>query len=125
MAARVRFNFEFVFKSSPTIVYQFISSADCLTRWFCDDCNIIDDVFYFDWDGAEEVAYIIDDIEEERLRIQWEEYDDEYLEYILGRSEVTSATILEIHGFCEKHELNEERRFWEAKIYDLRRAMGE
>ncbi len=126
MATRIPFKFEFVFRSSPTIVYQFISTPDCLTRWFCDDCNVVDETFFFEWDeGGEEVAYIVDDIEEERLRIQWEEYDNEYLEFQIYRSEVTGSTIMELHGFCDKGEAGEEKRFWDSKIIDLRRAMGE
>ena len=125
MATRVRYKFEYVFRSSPTIIYQFLSTPDCLTRWFCDDCSIIDDTYYFEWDSVEEVAYIVDDIEEERLRIQWEDYEDEYLEWQVYRSEVTSSTILEIHGYCDNDEVSEEKRYWESKMQDLRRAMGE
>lgn len=125
MAARQKLNIEFILRASPTIVYQFITEPDCLARWFCDDCNLIDEAFYFEWNGAEEVAYIIDDIEEERLRLQWEDYDDEFLEFRISRSEVTGSTILEIIGYCDKGEMEEEKRFWESKIHDLKRAMGE
>jgi uncharacterized protein YndB with AHSA1/START domain len=125
MSARVRFRSEFVLRSSPTIAYQFLTEPDCLTRWFCDECNIIDDTYYYEWAGSEESAIITEDIEEELLRLQWDEYPSEFLEFKFSRSEVTNSTVLTISGFCDKGEAEEEKRFWDSKIQDLKRAMGE
>ncbi len=122
---RVKISCEFVLRSSPAIVYQFIAEPDCLIRWFADDCNILDEVYYFEWNGAKEAARIVEDYEEELLKLQWEDYEDEFLQFSVYRSEVTSATILEITCFCDKGEEQEETRFWETKIQDLKRAMGE
>jgi hypothetical protein len=41
-------------------------------RWFCDGVDINNDVYTFSWDGNEENAEVVDDIEEERLRFRWE-----------------------------------------------------
>jgi uncharacterized protein YndB with AHSA1/START domain len=122
---RSKITCEFVFRSSPAIVYQFIAEPDCLIRWFSDDCNILDDIYYFEWKGAQEAAFILEDIESEILKLQWEDYEDEFLEFTIHRSEVVSATILEISCFCDKGEEQSETRFWEIKIQDLKRAMGE
>jgi len=122
---RVKISCEFVLRASPAIVYQFIAEPDCLIRWFSDDCNILDEVYYFEWNGAQESALIIDDFEEELLKLQWEDYEDEFLQFAIYRSEVTNSTILEITCFCDKGEEQEETRFWETKIQDLKRAMGE
>lgn len=121
---RVSFTLEFMFKASPTIVYNFLTTPDCLTRWFCDDCNLIDETYYFVWDGNEEAALILEDIEDERLKLQWEDYEDEYLCFSLDRAEVTGETILTIKGFCDAPELEAERRFWATQMDSLRRAMG-
>ena len=37
---RVKLELEFVIKSSPTILYQYISTPSGLVEWFCDDVNI-------------------------------------------------------------------------------------
>ena len=122
--ARLLQKMEFLFRTSPTIVYRFLTTPDCLIRWFCDDCNLIEDTYCFEWEGSEEIAQVIEDIEDERLLLRWEDYEDEYLDFRLSRSEVTGETILEIHAFCDKSEIAEERQYWASKIEDLKRAMG-
>lgn len=122
--ARTLLKMEFIFRTSPTIVYRFLTAPDCLIRWFCNNCNVVDDSYCFEWEGSEEIAHIIEDIEDERLLLRWEDYEDEYLDYKLSRSEVTSETILEIEAFCDKGEEDEEEQFWSSKIEDLKRAMG-
>lgn len=121
---RKKFKVEFLFRASPKIVYSFLSSPDNLTRWFCDDCNLVDGQFSFDWEGNEEIAYLLESQEDSYLRLQWEDFPDEYLEYKMSRSEVTAETILEITAFCDEDEVEEEKDFWATQMESLRRAMG-
>lgn len=123
---RVSFSMEFLFRASPTIIYKFLTTPDCLIRWFCDDCNVVDNVFTFEWDGEAEEASIIEDIENELLKLEWEEFEgeDEFLEFKLSRSEVTSETILLLTAFCDADEVEQEKQFWETQMEDLRRASG-
>lgn len=121
---RKKFKVEFLFRASPKIVYSFLSSPDNLTRWFCDDCNLIDGQFSFDWEGNEEIAFLLESQEDSYLRLQWEDFPDEYLEYKMSRSEVTAETILEITAFCDEDEVEEEKDFWATQMESLRRAMG-
>jgi uncharacterized protein YndB with AHSA1/START domain len=122
--SRVKFSCEFLFRASPTIVYKFLSTPDTLTRWFCDDCDIVDEEYRFDWEGNEEIAYLLEAVEDTLLRLQWEDFPDEYLEYKLSRSEVTGETILEITAFCDDDEVDEEKNFWATQMDALKRAMG-
>jgi len=121
---RKKFKVEFLFRASPKIVYSFLSTPDNLTRWFCDDCNLVDGQFSFDWEGNEEIAYLLESQEDSYLRLQWEDFPDEYLEYKMSRSEVTAETILEITAFCDEDEVEEEKDFWATQMESLRRAMG-
>jgi len=121
---RKKFKVEFLFRASPKIVYSFLSSPDNLTRWFCDDCNLVDGQFSFDWEGNEEIAFLLESQEDSYLRLQWEDFPDEYLEYKMSRSEVTAETILEITAFCDEDEVEEEKDFWATQMESLRRAMG-
>jgi uncharacterized protein YndB with AHSA1/START domain len=123
---RLSFTLEFLFRASPSIVYQFLTTPDCLTRWFCDDCNITGNHFVFEWDGAEEEATAIENIEDERLTLEWEEFDgeDEYLDFKISRSEVTGETILEITAFCDDDEVEQEKQFWQTQMEGLKRATG-
>ncbi|WCL82047.1 START-like domain-containing protein [Saprospira sp. CCB-QB6] len=121
---RKKFKVEFLFRASPKIVYSFLSTPDNLTRWFCDDCNLVEGQFSFDWEGNEEIAYLLESQEDSYLRLQWEDFPDEYLEYKMSRSEVTAETILEITAFCDADEVDEEKDFWANQMESLRRAMG-
>jgi uncharacterized protein YndB with AHSA1/START domain len=77
---RVSINLEFIFRASPAILYQFFTTPAALIRWFCDDVDISKNTYSFYWDGAEEVAELIENVENERLRFEFEDYEDgEYL----------------------------------------------
>ncbi|BDS13374.1 START-like domain-containing protein [Aureispira anguillae] len=123
---RVSFTMEFLFRASPTIIYKFLTTPDCLIRWFCDDCNVVDGRFSFEWDGEEEIATILEDIENEQLKLEWEEFEgeEEFLDFKMSRSEVTGETILEITAFCDSDEVEQEKQFWATQMEGLRRATG-
>lgn len=123
---RVKFTMEFLFRASPTILYKFLTTPSCLIRWFCDEVDIQGDVFTFVWSGAEEVAEVIEDIEDELIRFRWEEADDEeeYLEFKISKSPVTGETILEITDYCDEDEVNDQMQLWESQIKELRKETG-
>ena len=123
---RVKIELEFLFRASPTILYQFLTTPSCLIRWFCDEVDITGETFTFSWDGAEEVAELIDDIENERIRFHWEEAEDEeeFLEFRLSRSPVTGETILEITDYCDADETEDQKTLWESQIKVLRQETG-
>ena len=117
---------EFLFKASPTILYQFLTTPSCLIRWFCDAVDIQGDLFVFSWNNAEEAAELITDVEEECLRFRWEEAEDEdeYLEFHIARSPVTGETILTITDFCDEDEVEDQQQLWTSQMNVLSREMG-
>jgi len=122
---RVQFNMEFIFKASPTILYKFLTTPACLIRWFCDGVDIDDDIFTFNWNGAEEEAELLDDIEDELLRFKWEESDDrEYLEFRMYTSPVTGETVLEITDYADEDEVEDQKMLWENQMKVLRQETG-
>jgi len=123
---RVNITQEFLFRASPTILYKFLTTPSCLIRWFCDDVDIQGDTFTFGWEGSEEVAELIDDIEDERLRFKWEDAEDEeeFLEFRLSRSPVTGETILEIVDYCDEDEIDDQKALWESQVKVLRQETG-
>lgn len=123
---RVQVNLEFIFRASPTIIYRFLTTPSTLIRWFCDEVDITGDVFTFIWEGAPEVAHLIDDIEDERLRFKWEDADDEdeYLEFRMTKSPVTGETVLEITDYCDDDEVEDIRQLWTAQLKQLKQETG-
>jgi uncharacterized protein YndB with AHSA1/START domain len=116
---------EFIFRASPAILYKFITTPSCLVRWFCDEVDITGDTYSFSWNGAEEIAEMVDDIEEERVRFQWEEADDsEFLEFRMYKSDVTNETVLEITDFCDDDEVDEQKELWASQVSAMRIECG-
>lgn len=123
--SRVKIEMEFIFRASPGMLHQFITLPENLVRWFADGVDISDDVYTFSWDGSEESAILIDDIEEERLRFKWEDSDEgEYFEFRMYISDITRQTILEITDFCDDDEVKEQQDLWAKQIEGLHNACG-
>ena len=122
---RVQVNLEFLFRASPSIVYQFLTTPSCLVRWFCDEVDITGRNFTFYWNGAEEIAELKEAIEDQKLRFVWEDADDgEFLEYKMSRSPITDETILEIIDFCDEDEVDDTTNLWESQIAEMKKEMG-
>lgn len=123
--SRVQIKMEYIFRASPAILYTFLTTPSCLIRWFCEESDVQGDTFTFTWDGADEVAELIDDIEEERLKFQWEDGEEgEYLEYKMYKSDVTNETILEVYDWCDDDEVDSQRDLWESQIKVLKQECG-
>ena len=63
---RVSFTQEFIFRASPSILYQFLTTPNCLIRWFCDKVDITKEVYTFmppltqsSWQAYEKVIPLI------------------------------------------------------------------
>ena len=122
---RVSFNMEFIFRASPTILYQFLTSPATLIRWFCDTVDIEEGVYTFSWEGSEERAKLVDDLEDERIRFVWEDADDgEYLEFRMQKSPVTAETILLLTDFADTDEVDDQKQLWESQFKVLRQETG-
>lgn len=123
--ARVSIKMEFLFKASPHIIHKFLTTPDCIIRWFCDECRVVDDYYVFGWDGDEEIALLVDDYEEELVRFHWDDSpENETLEFKISTQEVTIETILELTAWAEADEVEEEKSYWNTQMENLRRATG-
>lgn len=123
---RVSFKMEFLFRASPSILYQFFTTPNCLIRWFCDEIDITGEVYTFTWEGADEIAELVEDKENERIRFKWEdaESDDEYLEFKFEKSPVTNETILTLTDFCDDDEIEDQKQLWESQMKQLKQETG-
>ena len=123
---RVKFSMEYIFKASQSILYTFLTTPACLVRWFCDEVDIQGQVFTFFWSGSEEVAEVIEDFEDERIRFRWLEAENEaeYLEFDISISPVTGETVLVVTDYCDEDELDDQKRLWDSQIQELKKETG-
>lgn len=123
---RVKIDLEFIFRASPGILYSFFTEPAKIVRWFCDEVDISGNVFTFMWSGSEEIARLVGNEDEEKLRFKWEEseHDEEYLEIRFSQAPVTNETILEITDFCDEDEKEDQKNLWTSQMEKLRHETG-
>jgi len=128
MTEKQKFELEYVFKSSPTIVYKLISTPDGLAEWFADDVNIQDDLYTFNWAGEEICARLLSSKSGEFMRWTWLEDDEEdlktFFELRIKVDPMTKMIVLLITDFAEEDELDEAKLLWETQIASLMRIIG-
>jgi len=121
---RISVKLEFIFRASPTIIYQFLTTPACLVRWFCDEVDIVGSHFNFIWSGEETHAELIEDWEDELLRFVWEDSPTEFLEFSIQRSPITNETVLYITDFCDANETKDLQKLWDTQVERLRNETG-
>ena len=52
MTQKVKFELEYLLKTSPKILENMLCTPSGLSEWFADDVNVKDDIFTFCWDGS-------------------------------------------------------------------------
>ncbi len=125
MAKAKPFELEYIIKSSPAILYGFLTTPAGLTQWFADAVDINGDTYTFVWHGAPEDAELIEDIENELVRFRWSyAEDDEYFEFRIDKSEVSGDTILYITDFAEDADLEDQKILWDSQIANLTKRVG-
>jgi uncharacterized protein YndB with AHSA1/START domain len=125
MARRIAFKIEVILRTSPTVVYQFLTQPECLVMWFCDEVHSTENEYLFYWNDSPEAATVLWDSEDELLRLQWEDgHPDEYFEYHITKSPITEETVLTITDFAELHGVADAKKLWESQIKQLKNAMG-
>ncbi len=123
---RVKFKIEELYKSSPAMLYQFITDPVCLARWFCDEADVEGDRYTFTWGGSDEMATLVDGEEEARIRFVWDDAEDpaEFLEFRMYRAGVTDQTVLEVIDFADAGDTADAKYLWESQLKRLRQEIG-
>ena len=123
--AKQLFSIEFPVRCSPSILYEFLSTPAGLQEWFADRVDERDTVFSFSWNGSTESAAVVEAEENKRIRFRWLHLPkDEYFEFVIEKSEVSSQTILVVKDFAEKKEIPDQTRLWEFQVNDLFHRLG-
>lgn len=122
---KIMYSLEFPIRCSPSILFEFLSTPVGLSEWFADKVDSRDDVFKFTWNGAEDTAYKIEEIEDEYVRYRWDYYSDkEFFEFRIEQSPVTNETILTITDFADKYDIKDAESLWDSQVADLKHRIG-
>lgn len=125
MSKKVLFSVEYPVRSSPSILFNFLSTPAGLQEWFADEVDESEGVFTFGWNGTKEKAKVLDAIEDKLIRFQWEGSPaGEYFEFLIDKSEITNLTMLVIKDFAEKKDIKDQSQLWEHQVKDLFHRIG-
>ena len=117
---------------SPNIIWEQISSAHGLERWFADHVTEEEGVFTFTWGEpwtGQDIrkAHLIECEKYDHLKLKWDYDDDDddiYWEMRIGQSELTHHLNLLITDFAEDVDVDGLRILWESNRDRLHRASG-
>lgn len=123
--ARTKYTCEFMVRSSPAILYNFLIASSSLAQWFCDTCDVNGDVYTFGWDGYEENAILEDSEEDRYVKYSWEGAEnDEYFEFEISKSEISNDTVLTITDYADADDVEDQQQLWESQIDTLSKRIG-
>ena len=123
---RKKIELEFVIKSSPTILYQYISTPSGMVEWFCDDVNIKGSKsYFFIWEGEPNEAELLKRVNGKYIKFRWTEGpSDEYFQFEITKDELTGDIGLVITDYVDEDEVEEMSLLWESQVSELKHALG-
>ena len=125
MSEKKKFTIEYEIKSSPRILYGFISEANGLSQWFADDVNVRDHTFTFTWDDEKQSAKLLFSKENKLLRFRWVEDEPQYyFEMEILQDELTNDVALSITDFAAEEAIAERKLIWDNQVDYLISVLG-
>jgi hypothetical protein len=119
------YTLEYPVRCSPSILYEFLSTPAGLQEWFADKVDERDNIFSFTWNGSTDKAHMVEKEEDKYIRFHWlHGGKQEYFEFGIEKSEVTSQTILIIKDFAEKKDIADQKRLWDFQVNELFHRLG-
>ncbi len=117
---------EFIIKTSPSILYNRLSTPSGLSEWFADDVNVKGSKYTFIWEGAEQEAELVSKKENKFIRFHWldDEEEDTYFEFSINVDELTGETALVISDFIEDGDKEDSVELWNQQVDQLKHGLG-
>jgi hypothetical protein len=128
MTEKVKFELEYLLKTSPKVLENMLCTPSGLSEWFAEDVNIKDDIFTFCWDGSEEKARLLSKKPNSKAKFKWLEDErsgnDYFFEMSFEVDPMTKMIVMTVTDYAEVEEVDEAKMLWESQINDLKRLIG-
>lgn len=116
---------------TPSIIWGMISTDAGLQKWMADEVHEDGDTMTFTW-GDEwrqhdtRTARIIAREKNSRIRLKWDyiDNDDAYLEFRIEKSEITGGLHLVITDYTDPDDIENLRNLWDDNLARLHNASG-
>jgi uncharacterized protein YndB with AHSA1/START domain len=125
MSEKKKFTIEYEIKSSPRILFGFLSEPNGLTQWFADDVSVKDQVYTFTWDDEQQKAKLLAVKENKLVRFRWIDDDPQYyFEMEILQDELTNDVALAITDFAVEETISERNLIWNNQVEYLISVLG-
>jgi uncharacterized protein YndB with AHSA1/START domain len=123
---KTKYELEYTLNTSPSILFNRLSTPEGLSEWFADDVNLSKGKFTFLWEGTEQEASVIQKKANKFIRFRWDddEEEDSFFEFRIHTDELTGDVALLITDFAEENEKNDAIDLWDTQISELKHAIG-
>jgi uncharacterized protein YndB with AHSA1/START domain len=120
---------EFTINTSPSILFNRLSTPSGLSEWFADDVNLDGNVFTFIWDNSESKAEMIGLKENKYIRFKWLDDDEPadentYFEFRISPDELAGGVALHVTEFILDDDIDDAISLWNYQISELKRNIG-
>ena len=125
MSEKKKFSIEYEIKSSPRILYGFLSESNGLSQWFADNVTVRDQIYTFSWDDEQQKAKLLLLKENKLVKFKW--VDDEpqcYFEMEILQDELTNDVALSITDFATDDTVAERKLIWDNQVEYLVSVLG-
>jgi uncharacterized protein YndB with AHSA1/START domain len=124
--AKKKFVLEYEFKSSPKVLFGFLSTPNGLAEWFADDVNFADGIYTFHWDREIAKAVLVSQKENKWVRFRWveDENADYFFELEILQDELTGDIALSVTDFALPEDKKEKELIWNNQIDNLSHVLG-
>jgi uncharacterized protein YndB with AHSA1/START domain len=125
MSEKKKFTIEYEIKSSPRILFGFLSEPNGLTQWFADDVSVKDQVYTFTWDDEQQKAKLLAVKENKVVRFRWIDDESQYFfEMEILQDELTNDVALSITDFAIEEAIGERKLIWNNQVEYLISVLG-
>jgi uncharacterized protein YndB with AHSA1/START domain len=126
MSTYKKIEMEFMLRSSPNVLYSFLTEPSGLSDWFCDNVNIRNGIYTFIWNhDSEQQAKLLGSKENVYAKYQWlDESPETYFEFRIEVDDITGETALMITDFAEDDDEDEVILGWNKSMQNLHRVIG-
>jgi uncharacterized protein YndB with AHSA1/START domain len=121
-----KFEIEYIINTSPSILFNRLSSPSGLSEWFADDVNLKGKVFTFVWEGSEQQAEQVLRKENKMVRYHWLDDDEtsSYFEFRINVDELTGETALLVIDFADTDDKEDAIELWNQQVDELKHGLG-
>ena len=125
MTTKKKYKLEYELRSSPKILFNFLSTPNGLAEWFASDVTIRDGIYSFHWDNEIQKAKLLTIKDNKMVKFKWE--DDEafcFFEFEVMQDELTGDVALGITDFASDEEKEEKIMIWKSQVDTLISVIG-